>query len=122
MKLPKISNEQFYTELSPIFKALLMYVRGDLITLIPLWIAILFTYVISLRFMIIMIGVFIVVRHTGEMIYWLLQQFGKKTYRPPDMGLVKLDNNALYILYQTLSVVWIVFGAGVIFYALLYIK
>lgn len=122
MRLKKIVNTQFYTELSPIFKIFLLYVKGDLIVLIPLWIGILLTYFISLKFMIVMIGVFIVTRHLGEMVYWLLQQFGKKTYRPPDLGFKKLDNNAIYILYQTLSIVWVVFGAGVILYAALYLK
>ncbi len=122
MRLKEITNNEFYSELSPFFKAVLLYVRGDLIVLVPLWIGILLTYFISLKFMIVMVGVFIVTRHLGEMVYWLLQQFGKKTYRPPDMGFKKLDNNAIYILYQTFSVVWIVFGGGVIFYATLYLK
>jgi len=64
--------------------------------------------------MFIVLGLFVAIRQLGEMIYWLLQQFGDKKYRPYDFGLQKLDNNAIYILYQTFALVGVVAGIAIV--------
>lgn len=47
-------------------------------------------------------------RYLVEIFYWLGQQFGAKTYRPEDFGLKQLDNNAIYIIYQLISMAMVV--------------
>lgn len=37
--------------------------------------------------------------------YWFLQQFGDRTYRPYDWGFKNLDNHAIYIFYQTIMTI-----------------
>ena len=120
MNIFNIDNKWFFTELHPIFKILLIFIRGDLIILLPLLALILFTGIFSIRIMFILLGVYISVRYFGEMIYWIMQQFSGKTYRPYDFGFRKLDNNAIYILYQTFAIVGTVVGISIIFLSLLY--
>ena len=62
-----------------------------------------------------MIGVYLTVRSSGEMIYWFSHQFYERKYRPYDFGFKRLDNHAIYIIYQTAAVVGVVAGIGVIF-------
>ena len=57
---------------------------------------------------------YIVVRQSGELIYWLLQQFSHKKYRPYDFGFKNLNNNAIYILYQTFAIVGIIGGLSLL--------
>jgi hypothetical protein len=58
----------------------------------------------------------------GEMIYWLLQQFGTRKYRPYDFGLKNIDNNGIYIMYQLLSLSGTVLGLSLITAVALYMK
>lgn len=71
--------------------------------------------------MLISYGLFISIRYFTEIIYWLFQQFGPKTYRPYDFGLKKIDNNSIYIIYQIMSVIWTCLGIILIIFALLYL-
>ncbi|OGK18332.1 hypothetical protein A3G67_03500 [Candidatus Roizmanbacteria bacterium RIFCSPLOWO2_12_FULL_40_12] len=122
MGLKDIDNKWFFTELSPLFKIPGFFVKGDLIILLPLLIAILLIGFISLKFMFVTLGVYITIRHLGEMIYWFSHQFNARTYRPDDMGFKKLDNHAIYILYQTLAIVGTIVGLSIVAYSLLYLK
>ncbi len=122
MGLKDIDNKWFFTELHPIFKIPGFFVKGDLIVLLPLVVAILFIGLFSLKFMLVALGIYIAVRHLGEMIYWFSHQFNVRTYRPDDMGFKKLDNHAVYILYQTLAIVGTVIGLGIVTFSLLYVK
>ena len=91
-------------------KVLLIYVRGDLFMLVPLLIATGIIGVFSVQYAVLTFGLLIVVRQSGELVYWLLQQFGDRKYRPSDFGFTNLDNSAIYILYQTFAIVGIVAG------------
>jgi hypothetical protein len=73
-----------------------------------------------LKFMVIMVGVYIAVRSLGEMIYWFSHQFYERKYRPFDFGFKNLDNHAIYIIYQTFAIVGMVIGIGIIIYEVLY--
>lgn len=115
----KIDNKWFFSEPGPLLRLIFIFVKGDMIVLIPLFCLILLSYLISLKFMLIMIGVYIAARHFFEVIYWLLQQFGDHKYRPYDYGLKNLDNNAIYILYQLLATAQFIIGIGIIAYVLL---
>jgi hypothetical protein len=115
-----IDSKWFFTELPTICKHCTFFVKGDLIVLLPLVVGIFLTSLISLKFMHILLGSYIAVRYLGEMIYWLLQQFSDRSYRPGDFGLSKLDNNAIYILYQTIATAWVMVGIALVVYALLY--
>lgn len=117
-----IDNQWFFKELPPIFKVFLFFVRGDLIVLLPLLFIVLLLGFISVEFMIFMIGVYITVRYFGEMIYWFAHQFNERKYRPHDFGFKKLDNHAIYILYQTFAVAGTVLGIGIAAYSLLLMK
>ena len=105
-----IDNSWFYTEMPWWGKISLIYIRGDLFVLLPILLFICIIGFFSLKWMITVFGLLIVVRQSGELIYWLLQQFGDKKYRPYDFGFKNLDNNAIYILYQTFAIVGIVGG------------
>lgn len=102
MKL-NISNDWFYSDPPPILKLLQIFVKGDSLIVAPILFLLLLTRLISLKFMLVSSGIFFSVRQFGEMVYWLLQQFSKTGYRPYDFGLKKLDNNAIYIIYQLLA-------------------
>ncbi len=116
-----VTNASFYCELPAWCKACSFFIRGDLIVLLPFLLAILLIGFVSIRFMFIVLGVYIAVRELGEMIYWLLQQFGDRRYRPYDWGFKNLDNNAVYILYQTAALAGTVVGIGVVLFTYLYL-
>lgn len=119
-KAKQLTNTDFYCELPAWCKACSFFIRGDLIVLLPFLILILLIGFFSIRFMLIVLGVYIAVRELGEMIYWLLQQFGDKKYRPYDWGFKNLDNNAIYILYQTFALAGTVVGIATSLFAVLY--
>lgn len=121
-KLRSIDNKWFFTELPFPFKLLFFFIRGDLLVLLPLTTILLLLGLFSIKFMFLMIGVYITVRQLGEMIYWFSHQFNVRKYRPYDVGFKNLDNHAIYILYQTTSIVGVVFGVAIISFALLYLK
>ncbi len=121
-RLRGIDNKWFFTELPLGLKPLLVFIRGDMIVLLPLTVSILLTIFISLRFMVMMIGVYVAVRYLGEMIYWFAHQFTERRYRPPDFGFKNLDNHAMYIVYQTHAVAGVVVGCAIFLYAFLYMK
>lgn len=116
-----INNKWFFTELPPVFKIFLFFIRGDLIVLLPLFVIILLFGFFSVKFMFIMLGIYISIRYLGEMIYWFSHQFNERKYRPYDFGFRNLDNHAVYILYQTFSTVGVVIGLGIIVASLMFI-
>ena len=109
-----VDNSWFYTEMPWWGKICLIYIRGDLFVLLPILLFIFIIGFISLKWMMIILCLLIVVRQSGELIYWLLQQFSHKKYRPFDFGFKNLDNNAIYILYQTFAIVGIVGGLSLL--------
>lgn len=119
----KVDNKWFFKELSGNYKNfLLTFVKGDLLILIPLLIAIISLGFFSLKLMLLVLGSYIAVRYFAEVLYWLLQQFGTHTYRPYDFGFNDLKNEGLYILYQTIAISWTILGLTIVFYALLFMK
>ncbi len=113
-----IRSPWFFTEAPLPLRILLIYIRGDAIVLIPFLLLTLIITMISTKWGLVLISVYIAMRGLGEMIYWLLQQFGDRKYRPYDFGFRQLDNNAIYILYQLLSLVVLVLGTTVTLYLL----
>ena len=99
IKSGDLTDKWFYSKPNLFLRQLHIYVKGDALVIIPIWIFILVTGFFSWKFMLLEIGVFLTLRGLGEMIYWLLQQFGEKEYRPSTSH-KKLGNNAIYILYQ----------------------
>jgi len=93
------TDKWFYSEPGKFLRHLHIYVKGDSLVILPVWIFILATGFLSWKFMLLEVGFFLFLRGLGEMIYWLLQQFGEKTYRPYT-DKTNLGNNAVYILYQ----------------------
>jgi hypothetical protein len=122
MRFQEIDNNWFYTELKGVTRLFLFFIRGDLVVLLPLFVGVLLLGFFSLKFMIIMLGVLFIVRYAGEMMYWFHHQFYDKKYRPDDFGFKNLDNNAIYILYQTFAIAGVVIGAGFIVAALMFMK
>ncbi len=121
-KLKEVNNQSFFTEPNSLFKFLLIFIHGDIFILLPLVFFLAISVFINAKFGIAMIGVYITLRYLGEMIYWIHQQFGPKKYRPYDWGFKNLNNEAIYILYQTFSLTMCVVGAVLVFYAVLYIS
>jgi len=105
-----ITNKWFYTEMPWWGKIMLIYVKGDLFMLAPLLLINSIIAFFSLRSALLIFGLLIVVRQSGELVYWLMQQFGDRKYRPSDFGFSNLDNSAVYIIYQTFAIVGIVAG------------
>ncbi|CAN5188060.1 hypothetical protein BH09PAT2_BH09PAT2_08980 [soil metagenome] len=120
-RLKDIDNSSFYCEVHPLAKAGSFFIRGDLIVLLPFLVLILCIGLFSIRFMLIVFGVYVAIRELGELIFWLLQQFGHKNYRPHDFGFKQIDNNAIYILYQTFAISGVVVGISITLFAILYL-
>lgn len=116
----ELTDEWFYSEPGWFARLLHIYVRGDAITLLPIWLFILVTGILSWKFMLLEIGLLVFLRGFGEMIYWLLQQFGKQSYRP-ETEHKKLGNNAVYILYQLSGLRNAFLGLVLVFFVLLYL-
>ena len=75
-----------------------------------------------MRLGLLVLGIFISIRNMGEIVYWLLQQFGPKTYRPNDFGLKDLDNNAIYIIYQLFAIINVTIGLTLMAVIIFYLK
>lgn len=112
--LANITNSWFFEKPNAFLRYILVYVKGDALVLVPFAAIILLFGFISIDFMIILIGLFIAFRGFGEMMFWMLQQFGARSYRPSDFGLHQLDNNAIYIIYQLLGLVSAVAGTALV--------
>ena len=125
-KCVKVDDKWFFKSTSVFHRnSSLSFINGDLLILLPLFLAILFLGIFSIKLMLLVLGSFISVRYFGEMIYWIVEQkkpSKEKTSRPYDFGLKELNNHAIYIVYQTVAIAWIVFGVAIIFYAQLFIK
>jgi hypothetical protein len=119
MKIFDIDPGWFFTEVTFPLRFLQIYVRGDAIVLIPFTVLLLIIGLFSIKWMFLLFGIFLIFRFFGEMIYWFLQQFGDRKYRPNDFGFKKLDNNAIYILYQLSSLVLLVMSTGLVIFILL---
>lgn len=89
-----------------------------MIILLPFLLLVAASGLISLKLMLILVAAYVAVRNFGEMIYWICQQFGKREYRPNDFGLKNLDNNAIYIIYQTFSLVLVVISISLLIFFL----
>lgn len=114
---PKVDDKWFYSEPGRLARTLGIYVKGDLISLLPVIIGILLSSIVSLKFMILMYGFYILFRGLGEMIYWLLQQFGPQTYRP-ESRFKNIGNNSVYIIYQTAALRDCMIGIAIVTYIL----
>lgn len=122
-RLRSVDTKWFFTDIPFVLKlCTTIFVRGDAIVLAPLAAALALTYFVSIKFGLIMTGSFIAIRYFGEMIYWLFHQFYDRKYRPSDMGFKNLDNNAIYLLYQTISLAWVMVGMAIAVFAVLYIQ
>lgn len=118
MNIFEVTPSWFFTDTKIMFRLFQIYVRGDAIILLPFILLILIVGLFSLKWMVLMFCIFLAFRALGEMFYWLLQQFGDKKYRPYDYGFKKLDNNAVYIIYQLTSLVMLVLSSTLIIFLL----
>lgn len=119
--LRDISNNWFYSSPHPLLRLLTVYVKGDMLLIIPILILIGLLGFFSIKFMLLVYGIFYSLRGFGEMIYWFSHQFWVKQYRPNDFGFKKLNNDAIYIIYQLISTLGTVFGMGFVLWILLYL-
>jgi hypothetical protein len=117
--LRKRIAEKFYTNIF-ILNPFGIYVLGDAIVLIP-FIFIFFPTVyffFGLKYLVISWCIYMGLRHFIEIVYWLLQQFGDKTYRPPFI-FEEFQNEDIYIIYQLMSTVWTVVYSFIGIYAII---
>lgn len=119
MKTSEVTPKWFFSYPGFPSQLALIYIRGDAIVLLPFIAILLIIGIFSLKWMALLFALLLTFRSLGEMIYWLLQQFGPRTYRPYDFGFSKLDNHAVYVIYQLLSLVLLVTGTGLICFMLL---
>lgn len=118
----QITTTWFFSEPPALLKHLSIFVKGDALVMVPFLIILVMLLIISLRFGLVVFGIFFATRGLGEMIYWLLQQFGPKTYRPWDYGLKNLNNEGVYIIYQLTSMIHVIVGVTLVFYVLFFTK
>ncbi len=118
-----VSNKWFFSAVPWYVRATtLIFIKGDAIFIVPILVGLVLLYLfMPIRFAVMMTGFYLVLRYLGEMIYWLLQQFSERTYCPPCLGFSKLDNHALYIVYQTFALLGMMVGVGLVTWALLYL-
>lgn len=117
-----ISNKWFFKE-TPWYVKLttLIYINGDYFFLLPIILAILVSFFFSVKVGLLLLGIYIFLRFFGEMIYWLSHQFSDRRYRPHSFGFKNLDNHALFILYQTFSLLGMMTGIFVVLFALFWL-
>jgi len=115
-----MKRKDFYSAVPWYLRYLGIYVKGDMLHILPLLIGIALVAIIDWRFSLILFGLYWGFRGLGEMAYWLLQQFGEKSYRPKT-NQNNLSNNAIYIIYQTASLKNIVLGFGLVIGVILYL-
>ena len=122
-RLRAVSPKWFFSSVPWYVRATtLIFIKGDAIFIVPLLIGLVLLYLFTpIRYAVMMTGFYLVFRYLGEMMYWLMQQFSARTYRPPCLGFGKLDNHALYILYQTFALLGMTVGIGLVVWALLYL-
>lgn len=118
MKLFAVTSSWFFKEAPLPLRLVHIYILGDAIVLAPFTVIVLGIGFFSVKWMILLFAIFSACRFLGEMVYWIHQQFGTRSYRPYDFGFRKLDNNAIYILYQCMSLVLLVCSSGVVMYLL----
>lgn len=118
--MQNISDSWFYSSPHLLLRLLTIYVKGDMLIIIPGFIIVGLLGFFSLKFMFLIYGIFFSLRGFGEMIYWFLHQFSVKQYRPNDFGFKKLSNDAIYILYQLFSTFITVLSIGFVLWILLY--
>jgi hypothetical protein len=99
-----------------------VFVKGDMLVVIPFLLLVSLVGLWSVRFMLLIYAVYFTFRSIGEMHFWFHQQFYDFKYRPFDFGLKDLDNKAIYILYQVLSMNLAVIGASAVLYILFFMK
>jgi hypothetical protein len=116
-----IKNDWFFKETHPILKACTIFICGDMFFVLPLFVLMAIALFFSVKFGLLLVGAYIMLRYFGEMIYWLLQQFSDRKYRPNDFGFKKLDNNAIYILYQTHALFGMMAGIALFIATLLFL-
>jgi hypothetical protein len=114
----KVSDNWFYSDPNWFFRFLTIFIKGDAIIIIPFLILTIFFLFFLRKLGLIILLVFVSLRFLGEMIYWLLQQFSKKDYRPYDFGFKNLSNNSIYIIYQLFSLCMSVTGISLLIYIL----
>lgn len=122
MKIKEVNNKWFFASPPVWMRFLLIYILGDSIVLIPFIVLIIIIAFIHVKLGLIILGLYISIRELGEMIYWLLQQFGKREYRPSDFGFKYIDNNGIYVLYQLMSLVGTVIGLTLLIGVILYMN
>ncbi len=112
--------KNFYKNLPHFFHYLGIYVVGDLIVLLP-FIVVFFPLVYlfrGLEGLVISWCLYMGIRHMFEVVYWLLQQFGDKSYRPAT-PFKQLKNNDVYILHQLLNTVYAVIYLSILIFILI---
>ena len=105
MRITDITPSWFFTEATLPLRFLLIFIRGDAMILVPFIVFLVLVGFFSVKWSALLFALYFTFRFLGEMVYWLLQQFGNKKYRPYDFGMKKLDNNAIYIIYQLYSLI-----------------
>lgn len=101
----KLGNKRFFSDCPKIFKMGGIYVWGDALLFLPFHLIVFAFSLISLRFALLVWAIFFSIRTLGEVMYWFLQQFGDRSYRPYDFDFRHLDNHAIYIFYQTIMTI-----------------
>lgn len=112
----KVTDRWFYSNPGVIAKMLTIFVKGDMLVLVPFFVLVALIGFWSLRMMALILALFFTVRSFGEMMYWFFQQFYDLKYRPHDFGFTKLSNKAIYILYQVFTMCLSVLGMAAVLY------
>ena len=122
MKRHKVTNNWFFSDVPSWAKFCQIYIKGDSLILLPFLIILIGLGFLNFKFMLISLTVFYTLRQMFEVIYWLLQQFSKRDYRPYDFGYKNLDNHAIYVIYQLRCFVGATIGVCALIYLLFFLN
>lgn len=115
-----LTNHRFFSSPPWPLKVVGIYIWGDALVVVPLWALFLTLLSQDATLGTLAITIYYAVRGLGEMIYWIHQQFGSRTYRPYDFGFSRLDTHAIYIIYQLLGLAQVVIALTAGAYILLH--
>ncbi len=115
-KLKNIDNTWFFSRPPWWARMLTIYVKGDAIILSFFWIGLIICAFFNLKWSAVALLIFLFLRSFTEINYWLFQQFSSREYRPEDFDFPRLDNHAIYILFQILNLLYCTIYATVLVY------
>lgn len=113
----KLKSSSYQMKYTPFFYPLLAFVWEDMlvISFFSVIASALLIYMNSLKYSLILLLIFIIVRLSGETIYCFLQQFVPSGFRPQDFRFKNLNTNSIFIIWQVTAISLVVLSIFLLF-------